>query len=224
MGLSRRDTIIVAVLINAGLLTMLFATAMNSDHDRVSSPAEAYQDLALNEELVEEVKAEVTEKGAEDEIDQMLQEMADRAAKEKERELLAKKEKAKAEETKKEAPKNTFAYKVQSGDSLDKISRKHGVSIRDINEVNDLQSSALRIGQVLNIPETPQAKQKLEEMTKEIAEVDVEEQEFYTVGNGDSPWKIARKTGIALQKLLDINGLDADSARRLRPGDRLRIR
>jgi LysM repeat protein len=40
-------------------------------------------------------------------------------------------------------------YKVQSGDSLDKISKKTGVSVKELKELNNLSSSVVRVGQEL---------------------------------------------------------------------------
>jgi murein DD-endopeptidase MepM/ murein hydrolase activator NlpD len=47
---------------------------------------------------------------------------------------------------------STGKYTVQSGDSLYAVSRKTGVSVADIKEANSLNSSMLRVGQVLTIP------------------------------------------------------------------------
>ena len=49
-------------------------------------------------------------------------------------------------------------------------------------------------------------------------------EDFYVVKEGDSPWAIALSNGIRLDELLKLNGLDEQKARKLRPGDRLRIR
>jgi len=45
-------------------------------------------------------------------------------------------------------------YTVQSGDSLYAISKKTGVSVADLKEANRLNSSMLRVGQILAIPST----------------------------------------------------------------------
>jgi LysM repeat protein len=43
-------------------------------------------------------------------------------------------------------------YKVQSGDSLEKIARIHKVSIKSLKEANNLSSDRINIGQTLKIP------------------------------------------------------------------------
>ena len=50
------------------------------------------------------------------------------------------------------APVETVEYKVVSGDSLTKISRRNGCTVQDLRDLNALQSDALRIGQVLKVP------------------------------------------------------------------------
>ncbi len=50
------------------------------------------------------------------------------------------------------APAYGQAYKVQSGDSLWKISRYFGVSVNSIKAENNLSSDVIRVGQNLNIP------------------------------------------------------------------------
>lgn len=46
----------------------------------------------------------------------------------------------------------TTTYTVRKGDSLDKIARKHGVTVKQIKAVNGLKSDKINIGQKLKIP------------------------------------------------------------------------
>ena len=50
------------------------------------------------------------------------------------------------------APVETVEYKVVSGDSLTKISRRNGCTVQDLRDLNALKSDELRIGQVLKVP------------------------------------------------------------------------
>ena len=50
------------------------------------------------------------------------------------------------------APVETVEYKVVSGDSLTKISRRNGCTVQDLRDLNALQSDELRIAQVLKVP------------------------------------------------------------------------
>lgn len=71
-----------------------------------------------------------------------------RAAAEKERAA-----KARAERQKKQAAAKPTKYKVRSGDNLSKIARKHGVTVKQIQEANGMGSSTdIRSGQTLTIP------------------------------------------------------------------------
>lgn len=50
------------------------------------------------------------------------------------------------------ANQRTRQHRVQSGDSLSMIAQRYGTSVRAIQQQNNLSSTALRIGQVLEIP------------------------------------------------------------------------
>jgi len=52
----------------------------------------------------------------------------------------------------KKVSEETDSYIVQKGDSLSSISKKVGLSIREIKRMNGLRTSALKIGQVLILP------------------------------------------------------------------------
>ncbi len=52
----------------------------------------------------------------------------------------------------KKAPGETDSYVVQKGDTLNSISRKVGLSTKEMMSMNRLRTSALKIGQVLLIP------------------------------------------------------------------------
>lgn len=43
-------------------------------------------------------------------------------------------------------------YRVQAGDSLEKIARKHNTTIKNIKELNGLTSDRIRAGQLLKVP------------------------------------------------------------------------
>ena len=47
---------------------------------------------------------------------------------------------------------------------------------------------------------------------------------FYVVKTGDSLWSISAKNHIKVERLLQLNHMSEDKARRLKPGDKLRIR
>lgn len=103
---------------------------------------------------------------------------------------------------------------VKKGDTLDKIAKAHKTTIDEILRINQLQSTFLRVGQVLKVPAP---KQKAESaVTKEI--------DYYIVKVGDTPWTIAHKHNMKVDELLKLNNLNSEKARRLKPGDRLKVK
>ena len=47
---------------------------------------------------------------------------------------------------------------------------------------------------------------------------------YYIVQTGDNPWTIAHANGMQVEELLRLNGIDEKKAKKLRPGDRLKIK
>jgi LysM repeat protein len=113
---------------------------------------------------------------------------------------------------------------VKKGDSLDKIARAHGTTVDEIIKTNRLPSSFLREGQVLKLPAQKIAaapKPKPAAVEKPLSSSGPE---YYTVKVGDNPWTIAMKHHMKVEELLKLNNLNEERARKLKPGDRLRIR
>jgi LysM repeat protein len=106
--------------------------------------------------------------------------------------------------------------KVKKGDVLEKIARQNHVSVSDIMKVNKLSSSRLKIGQTLKIP-SGGSKPSISTVSNDGAQ-------YYTIKNGDNPWTIAVKHHMKVDELLKLNGMNEDKARRLKPGDRIRIK
>lgn len=59
---------------------------------------------------------------------------------------------------------------------------------------------------------------------EKIAPKKKEDVEYYIVKSGDNPWTIAHKHHMQVEELLRLNNMDEVKAKRLRPGDRLRIK
>ncbi len=212
--MSRRDTIIIAVLINAGLLVVLFSTALKTDH--ASEEVAVAPVLAAPTPQVAEIQIQ-REPVAGDEVDQVLSQFAaERASTPSDfmKELQAIAEPQSAPPVQQEPA--SIEIVVKKGDVLDKLARQNNTSVEEIMRTNHLTSTHLKIGQVLKVsPNTKKAlpTQKAESPAK-----------FYTVKNGDNPWTIAVKNHMKVDELLKLNQLDEEKARRLKPGDQLRIK
>ncbi|MDN3506768.1 MAG: LysM peptidoglycan-binding domain-containing protein [Simkaniaceae bacterium] len=210
--MTRKDTILIAVVVNSALLITLFATAMTREDKQVAAAVNKVE--KLQSIPIVEAPKKVAKTG--DEIDQVLQEFTakeDKAPKAidfaKELEAITK---AAAPVEKKKPLATGNQVTVKKGDSLDKIARANGVSVDALVSANNLTNTVLQIGQVLKIPARGESTQ--------AAGGD----QFYTVKQGDNPWTIAVKNQLKVDELLKLNNLNEEKARRLRPGDKLRIR
>lgn len=115
--------------------------------------------------------------------------------------------------------------KVKRGESLEKIAKAHHTTVDEIIRLNHLPSSFLRIGQVLKLPSERSVHGSVKAKTL-VADRGLNEvhPEYYTVRVGDNPWTIAMKHHMKVDELLKVNNLNEEKAKRLKPGDRLRIR
>jgi len=103
-------------------------------------------------------------------------------------------------------------YKVKRGDNLAKISKKFGVSVEALKEANALQGNALKLRQVLVIPHS--VKTKVAQSKKPTSAV----QTSYVVKKGDSIATIAKKVGVSVAELKQMNHIRGN---RLQPGQHL---
>lgn len=169
--MSRKDTIIVALLINAGLLALLFMLAINTEDDSVTDfpeisttlketkleidPSQQAKNVAM--EIVKMPTQEV------DEVDSFLNELASNdpsqpividedgyveLVKDSPPETIQNV----AKETRSQESGNYIEITVKRGDALEKIARNNGTTIEAIKKANGMTSTKLSIGQVLRIP------------------------------------------------------------------------
>ena len=83
----------------------------------------------------------------------------------------------------------TELYQVKAGDTLYGIANKYGITLKELKAINNLTNDKLAIGQLLNVPSG-------------LANVNT-----YTVSSGDTLYSIAKKFGISIDKLKEINQL-----------------
>lgn len=213
--MSRRDTIMIAILINAGLLIILFATALPSKHIEVSLPKES-PPITKIETVVPAplVHAALPT----DEVDQVLKqyvaESPQFAATMPAIEPIVEKEVSPMMLQEQTAYVEVV---VKKGDVLEKIARVHHCHVEEITRLNHLSSTKLHIGQVLRVPKGEKTAPKTVESTDTAIK-------YYVVKNGDNPWTIAVKNHMKVEELLRLNHLDEEKARRLKPGDQIRIK
>lgn len=251
--MKRRDLIIVAVLVNAGLLVVLCVSALKSNgaHEEVSSapamPLPSAHELGINKDKSASTLG--------DEVDQVLSQYAAHSSSPIQAQSIAPAPSASAvtpiapipsfaddlkaitmpeiscAQVEKAAPASLSEVKVKKGDVLEKIARRHQVSVTELMRINNLTSSNLKIGQTLKIPEkkgavaaAPRSEPTSFASTPAPTPAKETAPEYYTVKNGDNPWTIAMKNHMKLEDLLKLNELDQEKAKRLKPGDQLRIR
>lgn len=234
--MSRRDTIIIAVLLNAGLLVVLFVTSLKPENSVPSSSAISIAPTPLGQE--EQVVIPPTLKAPQPTASISLGEEVEQTVKSYvppllstsvepqmnfAQDLTAIAEPVSPPEVVPSAPALASAefkeIKVQKGDVLERIAKRQNVTVEEIMKANKLQTARLKIGQTLKIPTKSLAKSRaLKTSLSEEASV-----KYYTVKQGDNPWTIAVRNHMKVEDLLKLNNLDEEKARRLKPGDRIRI-
>ena len=98
---------------------------------------------------------------------------------------------------------------VHNGDSLWNIAKRYGTTTKKIQELNNLSTTKLHIGQVLKISEYQEEPQSSENL------------KTYVVKSGDSPFEIAQLHRMPLNRFLHLNALTPDST--IFPGQKLQI-
>jgi LysM repeat protein len=113
-------------------------------------------------------------------------------------------------------------YVVVKGDSLAKIAKKNGVSLKALEAANEgVKPSKLKIGQKLVIPaggKTP-TDTSVSTGSSPTAAADTDE-ETYTVKSGDTLTKIAKAHHVKVKQLQAANGL---STTKIKVGEKLKI-
>jgi membrane-bound lytic murein transglycosylase D len=104
-------------------------------------------------------------------------------------------------------------HRVRRGDSLWIIAKRYGTTTKKIQELNNLSSTNLHIGQVLKIRES-----KDEIKGNKTAG---EYLKTYLVKRGDSPYEIAQLHKMPLERFMRINELTPRN--KIYPGQRLYV-
>jgi len=120
--------------------------------------------------------------------------------------------------------------RVRRGDTLSELARRHGTSIRRLRELNGLSGTRLIAGQTLKLPGEISAAPATDDpaYTGAYRELVALQQQLlptdrfiHRVRSGESLWVIARRYGVSVGALQQMNGLGGSSM--IRPGQRLVI-
>jgi len=126
-------------------------------------------------------------------------------------------------------------YVVRSGDTPEKIARRHHVRLSDLMEANNLTEESakrLRIGQKLTIPARKGGAKGAQSSkgTKETGSgkriagaAPAENPGEYIVRSGDTPEKIARRHHVRVSDLMAANNFSEEDAKKLRIGQKIVI-
>lgn len=226
----RRDAVLIAVLVNAGLLVFLFALAVTGSEDSGRS--------FLNSGSGELVELMPTAPRGDDSHKDALHYAAQDTHPETTLAFvptisLGEPEASSAihHETLAVGSASSVKsnYTVKKGDALERIAKQHGITVASLMKANQLKSSSkLNVGQVLSIPAGEVVSQVKPSVAHEIEAGKGAAQQvaakFYTVQKGDNVWAIATRHQLKTEELLKLNKMTPEMARRLQPGDRLRVK
>ncbi len=235
--MKRKDTIIVAILVNVSLLIVLFVTATKPKSKKnliegLSTSLSSQEDLHASQVFDLDPKIPLTHNN-------LLQQFAETAPivlpevsyQDKDsnveeikvnqnlsNQVSVEKSQDKTNSHCQSISEDFVTIIVKKGDFLEKIAKANNTTVANLIKINQLTTTQLKIGQVLKVPSSSlstniEAKRSLNN-----------QEEFYIVKEGDSPWTIALRHKMKLEELLQLNDLDEYKARRLKPGDQLRIR
>lgn len=231
MRISRRDTIIIAVLVNTGLLAILLMTAIRTE-DEVAVKAvgvEAEMPLAVNSnrEVTTESAKSSPAKIPVDTVDDALGLYSGNARETHAEEIVLDRVEQPLVTATVPTPtpqantsKEFIDVVVKKGEVLEKIARNNGVSVEEIKRVNNLTNDKLTVGQKLRLPV------KSVKKTGSVVnnQPSLPHATYYVVQSGDNPWKIARQFKMKYEDILLLNDLNEEKARNLQPGDKIRVK
>ncbi len=221
MTINRKDTILIAVLMNVGLLTVLFITAMSFEEDTPKSSSSYEEQVAQNQpsgSSLETLQLASTSEFPTDEVDSVLKAYE---AGSSGMPVVQTPPLRQNQETQLGQDKKYVEITVKRGDSLDRIARANKTTIREIKNLNNLTTDRLRIGQTLKIPLPGQSSHS--EGSSDIVSSQPGT-DYYELKSGDNPWKIAKKFNVSYESIIELNDLTETKAKGLKPGDKIRIK
>ena len=111
-------------------------------------------------------------------------------------------------------------HKIQRGETLGGIAARYRVSVNDLRDWNGIRGNLIREGQTL-VLYTQTAVESKSSSTSTVAESDSKEGRYHVVQAGDTLWDIAKKNGLSVDKLKELNNIS--NHYQLKIGTKLRI-
>ena len=114
------------------------------------------------------------------------------------------------------APSNAATYIVKKGDTLGKIAERHGCTVTQIKQWNNLSSNNIQIGQKLKVKGSAAGSPAPQAAVQATGSYTT-----YTVKSGDSFYSIAKNyPGVSADDIMKFNGLTSTS---IKPGMKIKI-
>ncbi|MBS0655263.1 MAG: LysM peptidoglycan-binding domain-containing protein [Verrucomicrobia bacterium] len=206
MAISRRDTVIIAMLVNMALLFVLFASSVKSDNSVEARPhIENRVPAVVSSKEPPQIATPPREKAVPtpaDEIDEILHQY-----------MLKEKQVQPKPIAVKEKPPQNVATPVQAPKT--QVKAPPAPKVQPQKVVSTPQPVVKVKKPAIAAPE-PVKEQKVA-----VSEV---VPQYYVLKSGDNPWLIARRFHLKFEDLLKLNDLDEEKARNLKVGQKIRIR
>jgi LysM repeat protein len=105
------------------------------------------------------------------------------------------------------------SYKVEKGDTLSMIARKHNIRLSELLKANDMSmSSIIRPGQILSIPGDSVSQQSLSPPTPPVVPRIVPPgATTHVIKKGENLSRIASIYGVTVSQIMELNGLSNPS-------------
>ena len=115
-----------------------------------------------------------------------------------------------------------ITYKVKSGDVLGSIAQRHGTTVTNLKNWNNLSSNTIRVGQNLKIySNKPMSNPTNVTLAENAISTSGSGSKVYTVQPGDSLWLISKKlNGVTIDQIKKLNNLNSNQ---IKPGQKLII-
>ncbi len=130
-----------------------------------------------------------------------------------------------AEDTSSVETDDVFRYEIQRGDTLNAIARRYGLTVKELVEANEISDPSHTFpGQKLIIPgymsQKPQPVLESKVVSRPIPDT-IGEHFLYMIASGDTLSSIAKRYGITLRELIEVNEIDNPNL--IRAGQKLII-